>query len=176
MVAHREALDKAEKRGYKRGATDVSEVDEPRGHSMTDTALDHLMTHIAADSKSKCWNWTGTIKPDGYTKWNRVPHVNISAHRVSWLLFNGAFPEPPLTIDHLCRNPRCVNPSHMEPVPIKENVMRGNGLTAQNARKSVCSRGHAFTRDNTRITHQGYRNCRECLRITGRARWHRNNP
>ena len=31
---------------------------------------------------------------------------------------------PGETIDHLCRNPRCVNPEHLEPVPLRENVKR----------------------------------------------------
>jgi hypothetical protein len=29
-------------------------------------------------------------------------------------------------LDHLCRNPRCVNPDHLQPVTNFENARRGN--------------------------------------------------
>ena len=31
---------------------------------------------------------------------------------------------PLLTIDHLCKNPWCVNPAHMEVVTLQENLRR----------------------------------------------------
>lgn len=140
---------------------------------MIDTALDHLMSHIIADSQTCCWNWTGTIRPGGYTAWGRVPYTNYSAHRISWLIFNKAFPPAPLTLDHLCRNTRCVNPSHLDPVTIRENVMRGTGRTAMNARKIQCKRGHALSGYNLVINGR-YRNCRTCRNLSDkRNRAHR---
>ncbi|MGH9151353.1 MAG: HNH endonuclease [Acidimicrobiales bacterium] len=37
-----------------------------------------------------------------------------------------------LTLDHLCRDRRCVNPAHLEPVTVAENLRRGH-----RARKAV---------------------------------------
>lgn len=44
------------------------------------------------------------------------------AHRFSYMLRHGSVPD---TLDHLCRNPTCVNPDHLEPCSRGENVRRG---------------------------------------------------
>jgi hypothetical protein len=46
------------------------------------------------------------------------------SHRVYWERENGPIPEG-LQIDHLCRNPGCVNPAHLELVTNAENTQRG---------------------------------------------------
>ncbi len=53
-----------------------------------------------------------------------------------------------LTLDHLCRVRNCVNPAHLEPVTHRENTLRGDGVTAINARKTSCHRGHPFAGEN----------------------------
>lgn len=71
----------------------------------------------------------------------------IGAHRVAWELYRGPIPKG-LTIDHLCRNPSCVNVEHLEPVTMAENLRRGEGAPAKNARKTHCKNGHPFTTEN----------------------------
>jgi HNH endonuclease len=53
-----------------------------------------------------------------------------------------------MTLDHLCRNPKCVNPEHLQIVTNKENILRGVSFTAENASKTHCVRGHELTPDN----------------------------
>ena len=62
-----------------------------------------------------------------------------------------------LVLDHLCRNPPCVNPGHMEPVPHAENIRRGYEAKAQ----THCKRGHDLSL-TSRITSSGSRDCVEC--------------
>ncbi len=108
-----------------------------------------------------CWDWlAGTRDGYGYF-WNGSYMTN--AHRFSYELLRGSIPAK-MTIDHLCRNRVCVNPSHMEIVTIKENVLRGVGLTARYAKATHCLNGHPFDKSNTYITPRGHRDCRVCRR------------
>lgn len=75
-----------------------------------------------------CWPWTWATKPSGYgaVYWARRMQI---AHRVALLLTVG---EPPLGKPyamHLCDNPPCCNPAHLEWGSAQENsnqmVQRG---------------------------------------------------
>lgn len=115
------------------------------------------------DPDTGCWNWTGPLRGKGYG----VLHINgkrFIAHRWFYERLVGPIPLG-LCLDHLCRNKRCVNPAHLEPVTNRENVLRGIGETAQNSAKTYCPKGHEYTPENTRIGHHGSRQCRECDRL-----------
>ena len=87
-----------------------------------------------------CWLWKdGKITTDYGRIY--VNHNVIGVHRFSYEIHKGKIPKG-LTIDHLCRNTLCVNPSHLEAVTREENVLRGIGAPAQNARKVQCQKGH----------------------------------
>ncbi len=94
------------------------------------------------------------------------------AHRVVWLLNRGPIPEG-LDLDHLCRNTRCCNPVHLEPVTRSENLRR-SPLMDNNSMKTHCLRGHEFTEDNTRVRPNGHRTCKECMRMHVRN-WRKRN-
>jgi hypothetical protein len=85
----------------------------------------------------------------------------IYAHRLAYQLLVGPIPEG-LVIDHLCRNPPCQNPAHMECVTHRENTLRGASPHAMNARKTHCKRGHEFTFQNTYVDAKGCRSCLAC--------------
>ena len=82
---------------------------------------------------------------------------------MAYELFIGPIPDG-LTIDHLCRNPNCVNPTHLEPVTMWENLMRGDTLTARKAAQTHCVHGHEFTPENTYVKANGCRLCKACAR------------
>lgn len=70
----------------------------------------------------RCWEWE---RPDanGYGSL-MIEEKRVMAHRLAYELAHGPIAEG-LHIDHLCRNPRCVRPSHLEPVTQRVNTARG---------------------------------------------------
>jgi hypothetical protein len=112
-----------------------------------------------------CWVW-GAALERGYGAFG-IGKRKVVAHRFAYELLVGAIPRS-LTLDHLCRVRCCVNPAHLEPVTSVENVRRGESVSALNAVKTHCLRGHEFTVENTRIEPGGRRRCRACHRIQQR--------
>ena len=111
------------------------------------------------DEKTGCMIWTSARRPAGYGQFylnGRSQH----AHRLAYEHFIGPIPNG-LTIDHLCRNPSCVNPTHLEAVTDRVNILRGEGLAAKNAIKTHCDHGHEFTVENT-YWNGDMRQCRTC--------------
>jgi len=97
-----------------------------------------------------CWNWIASRRHGDYGQFSDGKK-QVMAHRWSYEHFVGPIPKG-LTIDHLCRNPKCVNPKHLEAVTIKENVLRGLAPSAINKRKTHCIYGHEFNVKNTRLS------------------------
>jgi hypothetical protein len=95
----------------------------------------------------------------------------LLAHRVTYEALVGSIPDG-LDLDHLCRNRGCCNPEHLEPVTKAENLLRGEGVCAKNARKTHCSRGHEFTPENTIVRPNG-RACRLCKTASNARFWER---
>ena len=119
-----------------------------------------------------CWIWTAACDSRGYGRFSPDQHSRSSlAHRVLYEWTHG----PVLTsdLDHLCRNPSCVNPSHLEPVCHRTNIRRSIGLTS--ASKTHCVHGHLFTPENTYIRPNGTRTCRICKRHRDRAYKNKNS-
>jgi HNH endonuclease len=111
----------------------------------------------------KCWEWVGSRNSSGYGYFF-FQGKNRRAHRVVYELFVAPIPEG-MTIDHLCRNRACVNPDHLEVIPFRENVLRGENQMAKQARQTHCKRGHALSGANLYIIPaSGSRACRTCRR------------
>lgn len=112
-----------------------------------------------------CWFWTASVNHGGYGKFWVDGHT-IQAHRVAYILERGEIEEG-LTLDHLCRERRCVKPAHLEPVTIKENLDR----SPRNPKyRTHCPSGHVYDLVNTSYTVPGERRCRECAKIRTRKR------
>jgi hypothetical protein len=110
-----------------------------------------------------CWQWTGWCSAGGYGRfW--VHDRSVLVHRWAYSHFISPIPDG-WNIDHLCVNPGCVNPRHLDALPtIRENVLRSElSLPAVNARKIHCPKGHPFDEANTAIS-GGRRYCRTCSR------------
>jgi hypothetical protein len=128
-----------------------------------------------------CIEWKGARSQLGYGNFHlslgkgRVHRKTVKAHRLAYVLFKGLIPKG-LQLDHLCRNPSCVNVDHLEPVTGLINVQRGKGAT-----KQWCINGHRFDEENTcwltKPNGRLHRRCRECRRqsMKGRPRWYSRN-
>ena len=119
-----------------------------------------------------CWLWTGKVCSWGYGMFG-MPHATyVYAHRWAYEFCVEPIPAG-LQVDHLCRVRLCIRPEHLEPVTRKENILRGQGACAVNARKTHCVRGHAFTLDNTYYDTAGGRECRTCRKASSAAAYQR---
>ena len=70
-----------------------------------------------------CWQWNGQKQSSGHGQMS-VDGKLVGIHRLVYEKLVGPIP-PGLHIDHLCRNPSCLNVEHMEPVTKGENSRRG---------------------------------------------------
>ena len=73
------------------------------------------------DEKSGCWNFA-VLQPNGYGLIWKDGSL-VTAHLLAYQRVYGNVPEG-LELDHLCSNPGCCNPDHLEAVTHTENVRR----------------------------------------------------
>lgn len=126
-----------------------------------DRAWRRFCRWFTATDPGDCWPWRGRPR-NGYGRFNFRGKF-VSAHCFAYQRLVGPIPEG-FDLDHTCRNRACVNPAHLEPVPPVVNVLRGEGPTAINARKTHCPRGHEYD-----MTTADGRWCTQCKREAGRA-------
>ena len=107
------------------------------------------------DKTADCWRWTGKFDRHGYGRHWHTEQGDRRAHRLAYELVRGPIPDG-LTIDHLCRNRWCVNPDHLEPVSIQENLGR-------RPKPDHCPHGHEYDERNTHVRANGKRECRTCM-------------
>lgn len=111
-----------------------------------------------------CVVWTGCLNSRGYGVVS-FRGSRVLTHRLSYEAQVGPIADG-MTIDHLCRNKRCVHPDHLEVVTREENSRRAS------PHLDACKRGHPLVGLNLVIKKRGslpaVRNCRACA--AGRAR------
>lgn len=144
--------------------------------------LARLMRYVEVQPNG-CWLWIGSLTPMGYGQLQLAPgqlgvdrRRPVLSHIVAYGLYVGRVPDG-LELDHTCHkreecpggiciHRRCCNPDHLEAVTHKVNLSRGSGISATNAAKTHCIRGHEFTPENTTIKKKnGTRECRACRRM-----------
>ena len=125
------------------------------------SAIDRFLSYIKISKASgNCWEWTGYKNHDGYGQINF--NGKLLTHRFIYEYLHGPIPDG-LQIDHLCRNPACANPKHLEAVSHQENVLRGNSGIF-NLSKTHCPQNHPYSLANTYHIPTGGRGCRTCRR------------
>jgi hypothetical protein len=113
----------------------------------------------------ECWIWKASKLESGYGLFTDEYGKTITAHRWSFQHFHGVIPQG-LVIDHICRNPSCVNPKHLQAISQSDNIKRSLLVKARSAR-THCKNGHEFTPQNTRyVKGQRGRRCSTCAKLS----------
>lgn len=127
------------------------------------TVMDRFMAKVNQKNRiNSCWHWIGAKGSNGYGQM-QMGERKQQAHRIAYELFVGPIPKD-LTIDHICRVKECVNPKHLRPMTMLENVMDG----CKNLKKTHCPKGHEYDEANT-IRYRTFRYCRACKQANDRA-------
>lgn len=125
---------------------------------------------------SPCMVLPNKPEKSGYVRL-RVKGKNVPAHRFIYEALVGPIPEGH-DLDHRCAETNdiraCVNPWHTKPATTRENVLRGRGPCAANARKTHCVHSHPLSGENLVTNTAGERRCRTCQRMHTRKSYHRN--
>lgn len=140
---------------------------------MMDTLVDR------SGGKDACWLWTGgSFNPHGCRSDYRLPKLvaydpldsekprSTTAYRVMYMLFKGPIPKG-MTVDHICFNPMCCNPAHLQLLTNSENSAR------KNPERLKRQYGHPRThcrkcQSELTVTQTGFRYCRQCDAERGR--------
>jgi hypothetical protein len=103
------------------------------------------------------------LLPDGH---------RVQAHRVAYVAATGADITAGLTVDHLCRNRRCVNVAHLEAVTHSVNTRRSPIHNQRMRERMHCPQGHPLTPENLSPYYlkRGVRACQLCMNERAQAR------
>jgi HNH endonuclease len=126
-----------------------------------DKILVKIILHEPTTLPTGCWFYPHSTLRKGYIR-VRCDGKDIMLHRLIYEHFRGPVPQG-LLLDHLCRNPGCCNPDHLEPVTSRENTMRGNTLARRWATADCCVNGNPWIPETTLRRKGGARRCRICI-------------
>lgn len=128
-----------------------------------------ILANVTVDEATGCHISNYSTASHGYAQigWHDEAsgiRVATTAHRAAWVGANGQIPEG-VTIDHLCKNRRCVNIDHLRALSNFENARRTFG---RDWPLGECRNGHSnaylFREPSGRIR------CKKCQqRITARS-------
>jgi len=139
--------------------------------------LDRFFRMVEMKSSFGCWLWRGALLRSGYGYFRVGSRTDgsyraVLTHRFAYENLKGSIPKGK-ELDHFRLNPglrqalcskACVNPAHLELVTRRENLLRGDTVSARNARKTHCPRGHLLNEK---------RRCRPCHAMEARASYQR---
>ncbi|WP_372489607.1 HNH endonuclease signature motif containing protein [Prescottella equi] len=88
-----------------------------------------VATKVVVDGDSGCHVSTYSVGSHGYAQigWQQYGERIVTlAHRVAWIAEHGPI-QPGFTVDHVCKNRKCVNVQHLRLLSNFENARRTSG-------------------------------------------------
>lgn len=119
----------AERNRRDRGWVEGKSVPFIHGHNPTQTSLRMAVSFFnrarlfPTAGQPDCMEWGGFVNENGYGMTSLLMGER-AVHRIAYTLAHGPIPSK-LEPDHLCRNRRCMNYTHLELVTRKVNSWRG---------------------------------------------------
>lgn len=126
--------------------------------TLTSDHLQKFWSKVDRRGDGECWLWRGAKNGNATHKYGDfyVGGKSYRAHRIAYAL-SGHSISTDQVIDHLCRQPLCVNPAHLEAVTSQQNTLRGKSYP------TFCKNGHPFAGGNVHWRGTGQqRACRQC--------------
>ena len=116
---------------------------------------------------SECWPGSGAIGNHGYgvVGWQEGDKARtLTLHRLAWITVHGSIPSD-MTVDHLCFNRACANPSHLQLLTLSAN----SGRTPETA-AGICRQALHPWPASRHVSPGGVPYCRPCSNASWR-RW-----
>lgn len=79
---------------------------------LTENHIKSFWNKVEKLRDDQCWKWKAYKNRKGYGRIGISAGRCVNAHRVSWVIHNGAIPQG-LFVCHRCDNPECTNPNHL---------------------------------------------------------------
>lgn len=135
-------------------------------------SISRVFAKITINSNNGCWVWNGSTTSGGYGN-VRINKKLYRTHRLMYKLFVGEIPNGKgrniPVLDHLCNNRLCCNPTHLQLISDRDNILKGNGATAKKHRQVYCKNGHILPPPKN-----GHRRCTICHKMWNRANYAKN--
>ena len=152
--------------------TKPSTYPKPIDPNRTEAELAHFHSRYVKGEPDECWTWLRRLDRQGYGRIEQRGQP-MKAHRLALVLHLGRDLGPGKVPNHMCGNPPCVNPAHLQESTVRENTLHGDTNASEQRARTHCPQGHELSEKNCVPSHwaRGKRYCLICDRDSSREQF-----